>query len=55
MVVKGSDGVCAPMFPVYPGDLSQGSNLDLDDLVDGNVGEGGVMALGATNPLYFEP
>ncbi len=55
VVVKGSDGVCAPMFPMYPGDLSQGSNLDLDDLVDGNVGEGGVMALGATNALYFEP
>ncbi|NIU22249.1 MAG: hypothetical protein GWN79_25770, partial [Actinobacteria bacterium] len=42
VVVKGSDGVCAPMFPMYPGDLAQGSNLDLDDLVDGNVGEGGV-------------
>ena len=55
MVVRGSDGVCAPMFPVYAGDLSQASNLDLDDLVDGNVGEDGVMALGATNALYFEP
>ena len=55
VVVKGSDGLCAPMFPIYPGDLSQGSNLDLGDLVDGNVGESGVMALGATNALYFEP
>ena len=55
VVVKGSDGVCAPMFPMYPGNLSQWSNLDLGYLVDGNVGEGDVMALGATNSLYFEP
>ena len=55
VVVKGSDGLCAPMFPVYSANLSQASNLDLEDLVDGNVGESGVMALGATNALYFEP
>jgi len=55
VVVRGSDGVCAPMFPIYPDDLSKGANPDLGDLVDGNVGEGGVMALGATNALYFEP
>ncbi|MBW1684524.1 MAG: hypothetical protein JRS35_05605 [Deltaproteobacteria bacterium] len=55
VVVKGSDGLCAPMFPIYPDDLSKGSNPELGDLVDGNVGEGGVMALGATNALYFEP
>ena len=55
VVVKGSDGLCAPMFPIYPDDLSKGSNPELGDLVDGNVGEGGVMALGVTNALYFEP
>ena len=26
----------------------------LADLVDGNLGESGVMALGATNALYFD-
>jgi hypothetical protein len=55
VVVKGTDGECSPMFPVYPDDLATGSNGTLADLVDGNVGESGVMALGATNALYFEP
>jgi hypothetical protein len=55
VVVKGSDGSCEPMFPVYPDNLSQGSNASLADLVDGNLGESGVMALGATNALYFTP
>ena len=55
VVVKGTDGQCEPMFPVYPDDLDKGSNASLADLVDGNLGEDGVMALGATNALYFEP
>ncbi len=55
VVVKGTPGQCEPMFPVYPASLSQGSNSSLADLVDGNLGEGGTMALGATNALYFEP
>jgi len=55
VVVKGSDGFCEPMFPVYPDSLSQGSNASLADLVDGNRGESGTLALGATNPLFFQP
>jgi hypothetical protein len=55
VVVKGTDGQCAPMFPIYPDDITQGVNTTLAQLVDGNVGQGGVMALGATNALYFEP
>jgi hypothetical protein len=55
VVVKGTDGECAPMFPVYPDDLDSNMNPTLADLVDGNVGEDGVLALGATNALYFEP
>ena len=43
------------MFPVYPDNLDTGSNTTLADLVDGNVTESGVMALGATNAVYFEP
>jgi len=53
VVVKGTDGQCEPMFPVYPDSLNAGTNVDLEDLVDGNLGEGGTMALGATNALYF--
>jgi hypothetical protein len=55
VVVKGTDGQCAPMFPMYPDDLATNTNPELEDLVDSNVGESGVMALGATNALYFEP
>ena len=55
VVVKGTDGECEPMFPIYPDDLSSASNASLADLVDGNLGEQGVMALGATNALYFTP
>jgi hypothetical protein len=55
VVVKGTDGQCAPMYPIYPDDLNQAANTTLAQLVDGNVGQGGVMALGATNALYFAP
>lgn len=55
VVVRGSDGQCQPMFPVYPMSLGSAGNNTLADLVDGNVGEAGVMALGATNALYFRP
>ncbi|TFG97287.1 MAG: hypothetical protein E4H11_02150 [Myxococcales bacterium] len=55
VVVKGTDGQCGPMFPMYPDDLDQASNTTLSELVDANVGQGGVVALGATNALYFEP
>ena len=54
VVVKGSDGVSTPMFPVFAASLDRGSNNSLDDLNDGNLGEGGVMALGATNALYAD-
>jgi hypothetical protein len=55
VVVRGTDGKCAPMFPVYPANLSNAGNGTIADLVDGNVGEDGVMALGATNALYALP
>jgi hypothetical protein len=53
VVVKGSDGLCEPMFPVYPDDLDPVTNTTLDQLVDSNAGQLGTMALGATNALYF--
>jgi hypothetical protein len=55
VVVRGSDGLCRPMFPIYPHSLATASNTTLAQLVDGNVGESGTMALGYTNALYFEP
>lgn len=54
VVVKGTDGVSDPMFPIYPRNLDSGSNTTLADLLDGNLGEQGVMALGATNALYVD-
>ncbi|MGH7289074.1 MAG: hypothetical protein ACREI8_13760 [Myxococcota bacterium] len=56
VVVRGSDGVCPPMFPVYPRSLNTASNPPplVDPLLDGNKGEGGTMALGVTNALYLD-
>jgi hypothetical protein len=54
VVVKGSDGISKPMFPVFASNLATASNATLDDLTDGNLGELGVTALGATNALYAD-
>jgi hypothetical protein len=54
VVVKGTDGVCQPMFPVYPRSLNTAGNTTLANLLDGNVGESGTMALGVANALYAD-
>ncbi len=54
VIAKGTDGVSPPMFPVMASNLSATTNTSLDDLLDGNVGEGGVLALGMTNALYAD-
>jgi hypothetical protein len=54
VVVRGSDGLCPAMFPVFPAGLSSAANLTAADLLDGNVGESGVLSMGATNALYFD-
>jgi hypothetical protein len=54
VVVRGTEGVSEPMFPVYPSSLQSGGNATLADLLDGNLGEGGTLALGATNALYAD-
>ncbi|MEN8183272.1 MAG: hypothetical protein ABFS46_12140 [Myxococcota bacterium] len=54
VVVRGTPGVSEPMFPVFPSSLSSASNPTLEDLLDGNLGEGGVLALGFTNALYVD-
>jgi hypothetical protein len=56
VVVKGTDDGNAwdsePMFPEMPASLNSSGNTTLADLIDGNLGEGGVQALGFTNALY---
>lgn len=54
VVVRGTDGQCRPMFPVYASDLASASNTTLANLLDGNVGESGVMSMGVTNALYYD-
>lgn len=54
VLAKGSDGTSRPMFPVMVGDLNPASNTTLDGLTDGNLGEGGVMALAVSNALYAD-
>jgi hypothetical protein len=54
VVVSGTDGYCEPMFPVYAADLDDEFNITLADLLDGNLDEGGVMALGFTNALFVD-
>ena len=53
-VVRGTDGVSPPTFPVLPNSLDEGSNATLADLTDGNLGEGGMPAFAYTNPLFID-
>ncbi len=54
VVVRGTDGVSQPMFPVMVNDIPSATNTTLENLLDGNLGEGGVLALGYTNALYAD-
>ena len=54
VLVKGTDGFSRPIWPMNPQDLDQGSNTTLDDLTDGNLGEGGNPALAFSNPLFID-
>jgi len=54
VVVRGTDGVCEPMFPVYPRSLDKLSNTTTASLLDGNLGQLGTMALGVANALYAD-
>jgi hypothetical protein len=53
-IVRGTDGISAPLFPVIPGGLDQNGNDTVADLTDGNVGEGGILALAFNNPLFVD-
>ncbi len=54
VVVRGSDGVSRPLFPVMSSNLAQESNQTLADLIDGNLDERGVLSLAFTNALYAD-
>lgn len=54
VLVKGSDGVSRPTWPMNPQDLDRDGNATLDDLTDGNLGEGGNPALAFSNPLFID-
>jgi len=53
-VVRGTDGVSRPLFPVIPNDLRQSGNTTLANLTDGNLGENGILAMAFTNPLFVD-
>ena len=53
-MARGSDGVSEPLFPVLPASLDRDSNTTLEDLTDGNLGEGGTPAFAFTNPLFID-
>ena len=53
-MARGTDGKSKPLFPVLPSSLNQNSNATLDDLTDGNLNEGGVLAFAFTNPLFVD-
>ena len=62
VVVRGTDGVSRPLFPVNPAELEHDSftNVSLGQLTDSgvsppwNLGEGGIMATAFSNPLFFD-
>jgi hypothetical protein len=54
VVVKGTDGVSRPLFPVLPNSLKTSTNTTLAQLTDGNLGEDGITALAFTNPLFID-
>ncbi len=54
VIVRGTDGVSKPMFPVVPNSLQQSGNGTLAGLTDGNLGEAGMTALAFANPIYVD-
>jgi hypothetical protein len=54
VVVRGFDNISNPTFPVHPASLDASSNTSLADLLDGNRGEKGVLAMGVTNALFAD-
>ncbi len=53
-LVRGTDGISEPLFPVVPNSLTTAGNGTLLDLTDGNLGENGITAMAFTNPLFID-
>jgi hypothetical protein len=54
VLVKGTDGVVEPLFPIQPNSLNTSTNTSLADLIAGNLGEDGMTALAFTNPIFVD-
>ena len=60
VIVKGTDGVSSPLFPMNPQDLKETGNASVDALTDSNgplpwnLGENGVLSVAFSNPLFFD-
>lgn len=54
VVVKGTNGVSKPMFPVMTDGVSLTQNPDLASLMNVTTSENGIRALGVTNALYVD-
>ena len=54
VMVKGTDGVSRPLYPVIGNSLKTNTNTNLAQLTDGNLGEDGIEALAFTNPLFID-
>ncbi len=53
-LVRGTDGISEPLFPMVPNSLTQAGNGTLAGLTDGNLGENGITAMAFTNPLFID-
>ena len=54
VLVRGTDEVSRPLFPIIPNDLDKAANPTLADLTDGNLGEDGIPATAFTNPVFVD-
>jgi len=54
VLVRGTDGVSHPLFPVMPNSLKQSGNTTLAQLTDGNLGEDGLLSLAFSNPIFID-
>jgi hypothetical protein len=55
VLVKGTDNVSEPLFPVVPNSILAGATNDtVAELLDGNLNEQGITALAFTNPIFID-
>jgi hypothetical protein len=54
VMVKGTEDVSCPLFPVIPNELDPDVNTTLADLKSCDVGDKGIPALAYSNPLFID-